>query len=420
MRSGQVTLCGLLTAAALCAGGSVPGQEKGKAQAQNADIALAFDQRGVQGKLKPTMQVGIGILKDAVPGLPLKRLTYFPEPQDPLPSGNTCVRLDGKELIIGLDEGKWDPMSAKLDKGLTGLRSVWVYPDVKVRVTQTAEVVRGEQTGRVDTCRVTFRIENKDDHEHTVGLRYLLDTYVGTNDGAPFIIPGQKALCETMKDIRGADKVPAFVQALESPKLDFKKPGVVAHLRLKLGGGLEDPSRVSFGAWPMPNEAEPEAKGSQTKWNVPVFSMRTGERPDGAAVIYWDPRKVPAGGHREMGFTYGLGHFRASKDGKLGLILAGSFRAGGDMTVLALVRDPQEGQSLKLKLPEELKLAGGEATQKVARPGEAAVHKVSPVTWTVQTPEEGTVEFEISASTGETLTQRVRINQAAEKKNGDE
>jgi hypothetical protein len=416
MRSGQVTLCCLLTAAAFCAGGLVPAQEKGKAPAQNADIALAFDQRGVPGKLKPTMQVGIGILKEAVPGAPMKRLTYFPEPQDPLPSGNTCVKLDGKELIIGLDDGKWDPMSAKLDQGRTGLRSVWLYPDEKVRVTQTAEIVRGEQTGRVDTCRVTLRIDNKDDREHTVGLRYLLDTYVGTNDGAPFIIPGQKALCETMKDIRGAEKVPTFVQALESSKLDFKKPGIVAHLKLKLGGSLEDPSRVSFGAWPGVNETEPDSKGPQTKWHVPVYSMRAGKQPDGAAVIYWDPKKVPAGGHREMGFTYGLGHFRASKDGKLGLILAGSFRAGGDMTVLALVRDPQEDQTLTLKLGKELKLAGGEATQKVALPGETAVYKVSPVTWTVRTPEEGTVEFELSASTGESLTQRVRINQAAEKK----
>src|SRR5262249_41457039 len=149
--------------------------------------------------------------------------------------------------LLGNEPGKWQTQKVSLGKGRKGLRSVWVYPDEKVYVTQTVEVVRGEQTGNVDTCRVSYLLENRDDEVHTVGLRFLLDTRIGKNDGAPSITPGRSTLCETSADFKGADQVPAFVQALES--LDFKEHGVVAHLQLR-AAGLEPPGRVTLGAWP--------------------------------------------------------------------------------------------------------------------------------------------------------------------------
>ena len=36
---------------------------------------------------------------------------------------------------------------------------------------------------------VRYQIENKDTQNHKVGLRFLLDTYIGANDGVPFTIP---------------------------------------------------------------------------------------------------------------------------------------------------------------------------------------------------------------------------------------
>src|SRR5438132_9670049 len=113
------------------------------------------------------------------------------------------------------------------------MRTTWQLQGKKVAVTQIVEVGKGRQTFAVDTCRIVYTIENKDSEAHRVGLRFLLDTFIGTNDGAPFIIPGDSELCQTMKEFSGA-KIPDFVQALES--LDFKKPGVIAHLQLKMGG----------------------------------------------------------------------------------------------------------------------------------------------------------------------------------------
>jgi hypothetical protein len=360
-----------------------------------------------------TMRFGVVLAKVADPKAlgRVKRLTYDPWGR----TNNTCVKIDGDEFLFGQAPGKWEEREGKLGAGRHGLRSVWLYPDQKVQVTQTVEVVRGEQTGDVDTARVRYDIENKDTAEHTVGLRFMLDTFIGTNDGAPFILPGEKALCETVKDYRAADKVPPFAQALE--RLDFKGPGVVAHLKLKMGEGLEDPVRATFGGWPNPGTRVPGADGPMTKWSVPVLSMKQNlggqQSLDSAATIYWAEKKMPAGGKRAVGFAYGLGNFNADEGGDLGLVLAGPFRAGAEMTVVALVKGPQEGQTATLKLPKGMELAGGEAKQKVPMPPAGSDGKISPVTWTVRTPEAGTFALSLDVSSGASLRQGVRINPAA-------
>ena len=48
----------------------------------------------------------------------------------------------------------------------------------------------GEQSRRLDTCLVRYVIENTDVRSHRVGLRFMLDTFIGANDGVPFTIPG--------------------------------------------------------------------------------------------------------------------------------------------------------------------------------------------------------------------------------------
>ena len=394
----------------LCLLGRAPawaGDDENEKPARQPEIRVLFQ----EGPKLATMRFGILLPPLAVPRsqtfpYACKQLTFSPTGI----TNNTCVKLDGEECLLGSEPGKWLTRKAPLGKGRQGLRSVWVYPDEKVHVTQTVEVVRGEQTGNVDTCRVGYLLENRDNEEHTVGLRFLLDTLVGSNDGAPFIIPGRSALCETSADFKGADRVPVFVQALE--RLDFKKPGVVAHLQLKVPG-LEPPGRVTLGAWPDQEALKGfrGARGTNTLWNVPVASFQ--DTHDSAAVLYWAEKKLPAGARREVGFTYGLGNFAGDRTGKLGLILAGPFQAGGNLTVLALVKGPEEDQTVTLKFPPELPLAKGEkATKTVALPAEGG-SDVTAVTWTLRTPQEGTFAFRVESSTGARYRQGVRINPKA-------
>jgi hypothetical protein len=371
--------------------------------------------KGDQNFPDATMRFGILLPKLPEPKMPfkVKQLTYDPFGR----TSNTCLKIDGKQVLLGQAPGRWMEREGKLPKGRQGLRSVWTYPDQKVNVTQVVEVVKGEQTGNVDTCRVVYTLENKDDQAHSVGLRFLLDTLIGTNDGAPFVVPGEKTVCDSQMDFKTAAKVPAFAQALE--RLDFKNPGVVAHLKLNMGPGMEGPSRVSLGAWPDPRSKIPGAAGPGTMWEVPVFSMKVNNPPDSAVVIYWGEKKMAASSKRTMGFTFGLGNFSTDKDGKLGLMLAGPFQAGADMTIVAVAKELVDGQTISLKLPEGVELKAGDLEQKVPTGGAAGL---GPVTWTVRTPKTGIFALTVATSGGASIRQGVRINPSvgAEKEKGSD
>src|SRR5581483_5883171 len=107
-----------------------------------------------------------------------------------------------KESLFGHKPGEWGMEGKPLGKDdqgqeRLGERCTWLLEGGKVTITQQAEIIVSEQTGLKDTCLVRYTIANGDDRPRTVGLRYLLDTYIGANDGVPFTIPGDKRLCDT-------------------------------------------------------------------------------------------------------------------------------------------------------------------------------------------------------------------------------
>jgi hypothetical protein len=146
--------------------------------------------------------------------------------------------------------------------------------------------------GTFDTVLVTYEIQNKGDEAHTVGIRTVVDTFIGDNDGNPFAVPGKNEPITTSADFRGK-KVPDFVKALQRP--DLNDPGLVAHFSLKVGGGVEAPDRVCLLHW---------YEGSMTSYEVEINDINN---EDAAIAIYWSPRELPANGRRVVGFAYGLG-----------------------------------------------------------------------------------------------------------------
>ena len=65
---------------------------------------------------------------------------------------------------------------------------------------------------------------------HKVGLRVMLDTFIGANDGVPFTIPGKPGFVDTKADF-GEKQIPDYIEAVENPD-DPKNPGTVARLGL--------------------------------------------------------------------------------------------------------------------------------------------------------------------------------------------
>jgi len=366
------------------------------------------------------MRFGLTMVDDRGPSLLKKprRLTF----EEKGFTNNVCVKLDGNEWLFGerpfrLTDGRttgdwpgrWKERDISLPQGAIGRKSIWIYDTQQVQITQTVQLINGPQTGVSDTCFVHYRIDNLDRFPHRVGLRFLLDTFIGENDGVPFLIPGEKQLCSTSRVFGRPEEVPTFLQALEHENLE--RPGTIAMLQLKLGGSLEPPTRVTLGAWPNPTLAsrDPRCKQEKTLWDVPVFDIHTLSPADSCVTIYWDEKLMPPGGGREMGFTYGLGSV-AGREGKgrLALTVGGSFAPGGEMTVTAYVNNPTKGQTVKLELPDGFELAGGAAEQTVPPPGPAS--RNSPVTWKVKAPrKEGPYTLKVQSSNGATQSQTVKI-----------
>jgi hypothetical protein len=376
----------------------------------------------------PTMRFGLVELyqgKEVGRGVNIRRLTFDQWGR----TNNTCLRIDGKiERLFGESRGKWEekavPKWNEDGKPHEGMRSTWLMDGPRIAITQLVEVVRGDWSNLLDTCRVRYRIENHDDVPHDVGIRFLLDTFIGGNDGVPFTIPGESDLCDTQKDLPGQardGKMPDFLQALEKP--DLAHPGTIAHLRLKveLPGRkepLESPVRVTLGAWPSEKlrVQDREALGPWTLWNVPVLSMKSASLNDSAIVIYWKEAPLEPGADkaREVGFEYGLWDL-ARQGSRLAATVDGSFRPGGELTVVAYVgksgREDAE-ETLTLEVPAEFTLVEGAATQPVPKRPAGAIRANLPVTWKVRAGGTGRHAFTVRSSSGLSQTVPVQIKAA--------
>jgi hypothetical protein len=357
-----------------------------------------------------------------------KRLTYFDEGI----SNNACLKIDGNEYLVGSGpNGRWTETNLPLGdakdgpdhavRKREGRKSVYFYDADKIQVTQLVEIAPSEQPRQVkiegkdqdvrvlDRILVRYFIENKDTKAHKVGLRFLLDTFIGSNDGVPFIIPGVKDLCDTKREFdpsRGLP-IPDYIQALEFPNI--KMPGTVAHLSLRLQG-LEVPARVTLGAWPHASlkTEDPNARGHLTKWEVPFLDMKTGKRDDSAVTMYWNEKELQPGEKRTVGFAYGLGSLAAT--GSIGLSVGGAFVVGGTFTVTALVSEPQTGETVTLELPPEFKLVEGEAKQNVPPLQANAQSRNSPVTWKVTSTKPCRREIKVTRSGGGSQKKMVLIS----------
>ena len=337
-------------------------------------LALYFDFGNEKG-INNTMNFGlVGV--DAVnpKNENPKRLTYDHRGR----TNSTVLSINGMDKMFGNPNlGKW-ATKPSFTKTKTEQKSTatWTFTPDPIFVTQTVEVIPGEAIEfapgvfkrPLNTCLIRYKVENKDAKPHRVGLRVMIDTLIGMNDGTPFTIPGQPGLVATFRDFRTPAEIPDFIQALEEP--DIANPGTVVQMNLKLSEKLA-PDRVSLTHWPGPN---------YSGWEVRMENIGT----DSAIVLYWNPIDMKPGESREMAFSYGLGNL---KGGKLGITVGGTLAVNKEMTVIAYVAEPQAGETATLNLPKGFELLPGSApTQPVpqAERGPDGKTRPSPVTWRVR------------------------------------
>jgi hypothetical protein len=297
-----------------------------------------------------------------------------------------------------------------------GQRTGWVWDRFNVALTQTVEIIAGQAdpaTGKIplDTCLVQFTLANKDSRPHKVGFRFLLDTYIGSNDGVPFYVPRKdRPLIDTVEDFPSPENptIPDYIQALETGKLD--NPGTVARVALKVGGGLEAPSRVSVThhvrTYPTYVEAEKEV---QVAYEIPMVSIKgnpgdkvepDNQKPDSAVALYWQDLDLAPGAERTLGFAYGLGVLASGSGGTLAVTPPSNPRPGEDFPLVALVSDPVADQTVEvILLSKGLQLVATPAKQAAPPlPAGAASHNSS-VTWRLKADKKGTYKVKVRTIT---------------------
>ncbi|MEW6752913.1 MAG: carboxypeptidase-like regulatory domain-containing protein, partial [Candidatus Latescibacterota bacterium] len=204
----------------------------------------------------------------------------------------TTVRIDNRNYRFGSADGDL-VVAPHVVGGGRAVERVWAIGDV--RVTQTVSLVRSTWSERQDedTAELRYTLVNTGPRTHRVGLRILLDTMLGANDGAPI---------KTYSDYRETERVfvrdrepgiPPWWKAMEGDPGNpvFEAQGALSE------GEATPPDTLVVGAW---------SELSETTWQYRVDPDRLVTR-DSAVAMWWNSRPVAAGDTLRLLTYYGLG-----------------------------------------------------------------------------------------------------------------
>lgn len=164
-----------------------------------------------------------------------------------------------------------------------------------IEVWQILSITRSNTTGLLDTAQIEYHIENIDSTSHMVGVRLMLDTMLGANDGAPFRVDDGGIITDSVYYARD---MPQFWQAFDS----LANPQVMSQGTLT-GPGVTSPDRVYFTNW---------GSLADSTWNFDFTPGRDFQRIgefelDSAIALFWDQVALDPGEVRTFVSYYGLG-----------------------------------------------------------------------------------------------------------------
>lgn len=279
----------------------------------------------------------------------------------------TTVLVDGEPYVFGGPTLRRAGLTAKSGKLVTpptktddGIVTVCRLGDIQV--TQKLAFARGMRTRLLDTLGISYKIENMGTAAHKVGLRVLLDTMCGANDGAPIRAGGDEAF--TRATVLPGKDAPDFWMAFDT----LTNPTVVSQGTLRgEHGTLTPPDKIIFADWGTLAD-DPW----QPKLDPGKDFVRKGETDvDTAAAMLWEP--VELAPDRSVTYTthYGVGYLKFGPPAVFNIALNGPADATFEhertdtFTVTGFVQyngsvDARD-VNLTLKLPDGLTLVEGSA-----------------------------------------------------------
>ena len=150
----------------------------------------------------------------------------------------------------------------------------WLIDNV-LQVSESIEIVGfGGPNDNEDDFQVKYVLTNVSEKPVKVGLRIMLDTLLGSNDNAPFIINGEQI--EYEREYTGAN-IPDEIRVLDN--LDFPTLEAISSLT---GPGTTPPSRVVTAWWPDISSSPFEFEADGT-----FFSGENAVTQDSAIGLYF-------------------------------------------------------------------------------------------------------------------------------------
>ncbi len=312
----------------------------------------------------------------------------------------TTVRIDGKDYIFGGRTRKRSGGTGTFGQVIAGpeldvekgvIRTVFRFDTVEVM--QEIAVVESTTTMLPDTAKIQYTIINRDEKPREVGLRVVIDTMLGENDGNPFRIGETAIVTDT---VFSREELPEFWQAFDT----LSNPRVIAQGTLK-GREATPPDYLYFTNW---------GTVADHHWDVPLVKGRDFTRAgefelDSTAVYRWEPVTVAPDTCTYV-LYYGLGGVTVTP-GELQLGVTSPAEiplvaTEKSYSIIAYIENtgagPAHNARVRLNLPRGLVLTG-------RRPAESALGNFRPgeikqVHWEVK-PDgtvTGQVQFEVVVS----------------------
>ncbi len=272
----------------------------------------------------------------------------------------TTVRIGNKNWVFGGETDRRAGRAGEYGRVIqeptvvdNTIQSAWQLGPVEV--WQILHFARSSTTGLMDTARIEYQVKNTDEVSHMVGLRLMLDTMLGSNDGAPFRAMEREIFTDT---VFYSYEMPEFWQAFDS----ISNPQVISQGTLK-GPDITVPDRVYFTNW---------GSLADDLWEFDFEPYRDFKRKgefelDSAIALFWNQKALAPGESRSYVSYYGLGGVTITS-GDLILGVTAQYQITADaegfqtFPVIAYIENDGSGKAMdvqaEIKLPPGLKLVG--------------------------------------------------------------
>ena len=192
-------------------------------------------------------------------------------------TSETVIRVDGVDYRFHSENVR----SSHSDESGEVVRSI-----SGVEIRQILTLVENPMTGRKDIVQVRYECRNTTSEAKEVGVRVMLDTMLGDNDGAPFRVGEEQFTRE--REYIGSD-IPSYWLCFDN----FDNPAVTSVGTLYTRAS-ERPDKVQFASW---------GEIMNSAWD---YQTQNRYMYDTAVAVYFDPAILAPDATRSVTTYYGI------------------------------------------------------------------------------------------------------------------